>query len=267
MRLSPFATLDRLILTAPDPARVGWLRQWTYAHRGLHGPGRVENGPSAFRAAIAAGLGIECDIQRSADDWPMVFHDWDFARLIGRPEKTGALTRAEWRTLAYLESEDRPFDLTELLALVAGRVPLLIEIKSRRGYDVERSCARVAAALAGYDGRHAVMSFDPRVSRWFRRHAPQTVQGLVMREDEIGMTQRAWQRRAALWLAQPEFIAYHVAALPNPMIASLRKAGFPVLTWTVNSPATRAVAAAHADAPVAEGAGLDAVGPQAAEDA
>lgn len=253
---SLLSRLDRLIAGRPDPARVGWLRQWTYAHRGLHGAGRMENGPSAFRAALEAGLGIECDIQRSADDWPMVFHDWDFARLIGRPEKSASLTREEWRELAYLESEDRPLDLAELLAMVAGRVPLLIEIKSKAGYDVERSCQRVADALAGYDGMHAVMSFDPRVSRWFRRHSPQTLRGLVMREDDKGRTQKAWQRHLALWIARPEFLAYHIHALPSAMVASLRAAGLPVLTWTVNTPELLERAHIHADAPIAEGAGL-----------
>ena len=253
---SLLSRLDRAFAGPTDPGRVGWLRDWTYAHRGLHGPRAIENGPSAFRAAIEAGLGIECDIQRSADDWPMVFHDWDFARLVGRPEKTEALTRDEWRELAYLESEDRPMDLAELLSIVSGRVPLLVEIKSRQGYDVERSCRRVVDALGGYRGLHAVMSFDPRVPRWLRRHSPQTVRGLVMREDEHGYTRKAWQRHLALWVAQPEFIAYHVAALPSPMVSSLRNAGMPVLTWTVNSPEARAVADAHADAAIAEGAGL-----------
>ena len=252
----PSTLLDRLLAPPPDPARVGWLADWTYTHRGLHGPGAVENSPSAFRAAVAAGLGIECDIQRSRDDWPMIFHDWDFARLIGRPDKTEALTRAQWRELAYLESEDRPLDLTELLATVGGRVPVLIEIKSRRGYDVVRSCRLVVTALAGYDGPHAVMSFDPRASRWLRRHSPQTLRGLVMREDAYGYTQKAWQRHLALWIAKPEFIAYHVEALPNPMTTALRANGMPVLTWTVNSADARARAMRYADAPIAEGEGL-----------
>lgn len=253
---SLLSRLDRLIVDRPDPARVGWLRQWTYAHRGLHGAGRVENSRGAFEAALEAGLGIECDIQRSRDHWPMVFHDWDFARMIGRPERAEALTRAEWRELAYLESEERPLDLSELLALVAGKVPLLIEIKSRRGYDVEWSCRRVVDALADYEGLHAVMSFDPRVSRWLGRHSPATVRGLVMREDQHGYTQSPASRHLALWFAQPEFIAYHVAALPNRMVAGLRERGLPVLTWTVNSPQARAVAAQFADAPIAEGEGL-----------
>lgn len=240
----------------PDPSRVGWLEEWTYAHRGLHGPGRVENSPSAFRAAIDAGLGIECDIQRSRDHEAMVYHDWDFARLHARNEPGDTLNAAEWRALRYADSDEGPFALADLLALVAGRVPLLIEIKSRRGYDVERSCQRVIAALADYAGRHAVMSFDPRVSRWLRRHSPSTVRGLVMREDAHGHTQKAWQRQLALCIAKPDFVAYHVDALPNGLADCLRHAGFPLLTWTVNSPEALAIARAHADAAIAEGAGL-----------
>ena len=252
----PFTRIDSALAPSPEAERVAWLGQWRYAHRGLHGEGRIENASAAFRAALEAGVGIECDIQRSADDEPMVFHDWDFTRLIGRPEKTEALSAAEWRTLSYLEGEEAPIALADLLEMVAGKVPLLIEIKSRRGYDVGRSCAAVHDALAGYEGRHAVMSFDPRVPRWFRAHAPETVQGLVMREDEVGYTQKAWQRHAALWAARPEFLAYHIEALPNPMVANLRANGMPIPTWTVHSPELLERARLHADAPVAEGAGL-----------
>ena len=256
MRLSLFTRIDRARVPAPDPARVSWLREWTYAHRGLHGQGRIENGPSAFRAAVEAGYGVECDVQRSRDDWPMIFHDWDFTRLVGRPERTEALTAAEWKQLSYLEGEDAPIALSDLLKIVDGKVPLLIEIKSRRRYDVETTCERVADALRGYGGLHAVMSFDPRVSRWLRRNAPDTVRGLVVREDDIGMTQAAWQRRLALWIARPEFVAYHVEALPNPMVADLRTRGFPILTWTVASEAARETAMTYADALIAEGAGI-----------
>lgn len=253
---SLLSRLDRWLAPPPEPARAGWLKDWTYAHRGLHGPGRVENSPSAFRAAVEAGLGIECDIQRSRDGEAMVYHDWNFWRLHEHPQAGDMLDAADWRALRYADSDEGPFALAELLDLVAGRVPLLIEVKSRRGYDVERSCEKVVAALAGYAGRHAVMSFDPRVSRWLRRHSPQTVRGLVMREDAHGHTQKAWQRRLALWIARPDFVAYHVAALPNGFAATLRQVGFPLLTWTVNSPERRATARAHSDAPIAEGAGL-----------
>lgn len=253
MRSLPFTAIDTFLAPSPDPARTHWLGQWAYAHRGLHGEGRVENARAAFAAALAAGTGIECDIQRSADNVPMVFHDWDFKRLIGRPDRAEALTAAEWRKLSYLEHEDAPMDLAELLEMVAGEVPLLIEIKSRRGYDVETTCLKVRDVLDGYGGHHAVMSFDPRVSRWLRRHSPETVRGLVMREDRKGHTQTALSRRMALWIAKPDFMAYHIDALPSKWVAGLRDGGMPVTTWTVESEAERARARAFADAPIFEG--------------
>jgi glycerophosphoryl diester phosphodiesterase len=77
-----------------------------------------------------------------------------------------------------------------------------------------------------------------------------------MREDERGETQTPWRRKLALRIAQPEFLAYHINALPNRWVADLRAGGLPVLTWTVNSPETRTAGLAHADALIAEGAGL-----------
>lgn len=236
---------------------MGWLKSWSYAHRGLHGEGRIENSPSAFRAAVEAGLGIECDIQRSRDGMAMVYHDWDFVRLHGRVETGDVLDAADWRALRYEGGDESPFTLSDLLELVAGRVPLLIEIKSRRGYDVERTCERVADDLRDYAGSYAVMSFDPRVSRWLRRNRPETLRGLVMREDDRGYTQQAWQRHVALWIARPDFIAYHIAALPNGFAAGLRANGMPVLTWTVKTSTERLTANAHADASISEGAGLE----------
>ena len=253
---SLLSRLDRFLAPPPNPDRVGWLREWTYAHRGLHGEGVPENLLAAFAGAVERGMGVECDIQRSRDDAAMLVHDWELERLTGVTGPTASYSADELAQIAFLDSEHKLARLDDLLALVGGRAPILIEIKSRRRYDVEESCVAVRDALRGYDGRHAVMSFDPRVSRWFRRHSPQTVQGLVMREDDIGMTQKAWQRHMALWVARPEFIAYHVAALPNPMVSSLRDAGMPVLTWTVNSPELLAHARRYADAPVAEGPGV-----------
>jgi len=186
----------------------------------------------------------------------MVYHDWNFWRLHEQPQAGDTLDAAEWRALRYADSDEGPFALSDLLALVAGQVPVLIEIKSRRGYDVVPSCEKVIAALANYAGHWAVMSFDPRVSRWLRRHAPDGVRGLVIREDEHGSTQQSWQRQLALWVARPDFVAYHVKALPNHFAACLRSHGYPLLTWTVNSPETLAVARAYADAAIAEGDGL-----------
>jgi glycerophosphoryl diester phosphodiesterase len=232
------------------------LTGWEYAHRGKHGGGVPENSLAAAQLAIDAGMGIECDIQRSGDDQPMVFHDWDVARLTHGQGETGAMSAHDMALLQYRDSEERPASLSQLLDLIGGRVPLLIEIKSKAGYDVGRSCGLVADAVAPYSGQFAVMSFDPRVARWFRKNARGICAGLVMREDDHGNTQKPWQRRLAYWIAKPDFLAYHIAALPSQWVGKLRAGGLPILTWTVNSKETRARALQETDALISEGDGL-----------
>ena len=186
----------------------------------------------------------------------MVFHDWDLARLTGEQGATSDRDAPDLEKLRYVDSDQRPATLKQLLDLIDKRVPLLVEIKSKPGYDVELTCQAVAAEVADYSGDYAVMSFDPRVARWFRRNQPHICAGLVMREDEHGYTQKAWQRRLAFWIAKPDFLAYPIAALPSPWVAKLRAKGLPILTWTVNSSATRQRALECADALISEGEGL-----------
>lgn len=256
MRLSPFATLDRLLAPAAPPAQVAWLGSVAYAHRGLHGAGRIENSPSAFRAAIAAGLGIECDVQASSDGQAMVFHDWDLDRLTGESGAVRSRTRDALQGLALAGGEDRIWPLPKLLAEVRGRVPLLIELKSRRDVPIAPLCVAVGDALAGYRGNAAVMSFDPRVVRWFARRGGRLVRGLVVTEEgQRGYRGRGMQHWA-LWHARPHFIAYDVRDLPSHFAAAQRARGLPLLTWTVRTPELRRRAAAHANAPIAEADGL-----------
>lgn len=255
MRLSPFGPIDALLAPAPASDRVGWLGEWTYAHRGVHDGVTPENSIAAFSEAIRRGLGIECDIQRSSDDRAMVFHDWELDRLTEQRGSVSARPAGEIERIALRGGGNIP-TLDRLLELVAGRVPLLIEIKSRRQRPVGAVCLAVRRALEGYRGHHAVMSFDPRVSRWFSVHSSATVRGLVVtEEDNRGLGGRL-RRQSALWHARPDFLAYDVRDLPSAFAAAQRKRGLPVLTWTVRTPELLARARAHADAPIAEGAGL-----------
>ncbi len=254
---SLLSKLDRFFAPPPDPARVGWLGQWIYAHRGLHRPGTPENTLAGFAGAVAAGLGIECDIQRTRDGRAMLFHDWELARLTGKSGQLADYSSDELALIAFLQPDHFIARFEDLLGVAEGKVPILVEIKSKPKYDVEASCRAVRDALADYAGLHAVMSFDPRVSRWFARHSPATLRGLVMREDDRGHTQSGWQRRLALWHARSDFLAYHIDALPSAWVAGLRSSGMPVLSWTIDSPEKRALARVHADAPIAEGAGLE----------
>jgi glycerophosphoryl diester phosphodiesterase len=235
---------------------TGWLTQWEYAHRGLHDEGVPENSLAAAEGAIVRGMGIECDIQRSRDDHPMVFHDWELGRLTGRSEATEALDADNLETLRMLGTDQHPVRLATFLAKVAGRVPLLIEVKSLPDYDVEWTCVHVARLLQSYSGDVAVMSFDPRVPIWFARNAPETVRGLVGTDSYENGFEGVWRRSDVLTAALPDFLAIDVRDLTRVEAAAWRAAGKPLLTWTVRSPETRAIGLAHADALIAEREGL-----------
>jgi glycerophosphoryl diester phosphodiesterase len=248
--------LDHWLVPAPKAARVGWLKAATYAHRGLHGSGAPENSPTAFARAVAAGLGIECDVLRSSDGQAMVFHDWELDRLTADSGPLMDRGSAELGAITLTGSADTIPTLRQVLDIVGGRVPLLIEVKSRASVRVSPLCLAVRRQLEGYQGDIAVMSFDPRVSRWFARFSPHILHGLVMTEDGHRTGLSRLRRRIALWRARPEFLAYDIRDLPSRFAAAQRKRGLPVLTWTVRSSELAERAALHADAPIAEGAGI-----------
>lgn len=249
--------LDRLLAPPPQAEKVEWLKGVTYAHRGLHGPGLPENALSAFAAAIEAGYGIECDVQRSSDGQAMVFHDWELDRLTA---ETGLVIERSAAKLSQIKlignDEDLIPTLRDLLDLVAGRVPLLIEVKTRPSTRIPAICLAVRRMLEGYRGPVAVMSFDPRVSRWFARHSSHIVRGLVMMEEGSRTLFARTRRHMMLWQAKPDFLAYDITDMPSRFAGSQRKRGFPVLTWTVNTPDLLERALKHGDGPIAEAAGV-----------
>lgn len=246
---------------APGAARAGWLAGHEYAHRGLHGPGEPENSISAFAGAIARGMGIECDVQKSADGRAVVFHDWELGRLTAESGPVAGRKAADLAQIPLTGSSNRIPLLRDLLGLVRGRAPLLIEIKSKRDRRPAPLCLAVRRELEGYRGDHAVMSFDPRVAGWFRRHSPATVRGLVITEEDGRTFGGRLARHWSLWHAKPDFLAYDVRDLPSRFAAAQRRRGFPLLTWTVRTPELREIAAQHADAPIAEGAGVASIAP------
>lgn len=256
MPLSLFALIDRWFAPAPEPRKVAWIAEHGFAHRGLHARGMPENSLAAFGAAIERGLGIECDIQRSRDGQAMVFHDWELDRLTAQ---TGAVVQRSADELSRITlsgGEEGIPTLRQLLKLVSGRVPVLIEVKSRKDLRVVPLCLAVRRALEGYRGPHAVMSFDPRISRWFAEHSSFTVRGLVVTEEDDRALAGRIRRHLALWHAKPDFLAYDVRDLPSSFAAAQRRRGLPLATWTVRSAELRQRAADYADAPIAEGPGI-----------
>jgi glycerophosphoryl diester phosphodiesterase len=243
---------------APD-----WLTARPVAHRGLHDRSRgiIENMPAAAQAAISGNFGIECDIQLAADGEAMVHHDDALGRLT---EGSGALlgmSSRELRAIRFKDTPERMMSLGDLCALVQGRVPLVIEVKSHFDGD-RRLVARMVEILRAYDGPAAGMSFDPDQVLALRDMMPELPRGIVAERsyDEADWPEAtAAQRRGMLHLrhafrTRPHFVAYWVNELPAPAPWIARTIfGLPLLTWTVRTPEQRERAARHADQMIFEG--------------
>src|ERR1044071_8522100 len=150
---------SRALSKCPDGRPMAdWLTARPIAHRGLHdaSSGIIENTPSAFRAAVAGGYGIECDLQISADGEAMVHHDDALGRLTEGAGRLDAMTVEALQCVAFKSTADRMLTLGQLCDLVAGRSTLVIELKGRLPGDT-RLAARTAAVLAGYGGPVAAM--------------------------------------------------------------------------------------------------------------
>jgi glycerophosphoryl diester phosphodiesterase len=229
----------------PDPLNPGCQG---FAHRGLHGPGVPENSLAAFDAAVRYGAGIECDVRLSGDGEVMVFHDHDLRRLCASGlavEATAAKVLAGQRL--HDSGEHIPW-LGELLDLVRGRVPILIELKCRGG-NVARLAEAVAGEIGGYAGPVGVMSYEPKVGRWFARHRPYIRRGLV-----VSQRAPAWDRWTGIGVASPHFIAAQAGLLGGRWADRVRSKKW-LYSWTIATAAERAQAEVHADALIWEGDG------------
>ena len=227
-----------------DPGPAG------FAHRGLHdGATFIENSFVAFAAALERGAGIECDLRLTADHQIIVFHDADALRLCGAHAVIATSTLAE---LARFSVGNRPIPtLRQLLKLVDGRVPLLLEAKIDAKSDGRfwRFGPALLAALEGYRGAYGVMSFDPRLPRWLKTNAPSIRRGLVI-ADRLSR----FRRWGAMMLADPHFLAVDRAALAQPWVARARRR-LPDYSWTIRTAAERVAALPFADALIWEADG------------
>jgi len=240
-----------------------WLTARPVAHRGLHdaASGIIENMPAAARAAVAGNFAIECDIQLSADGEAMVHHDGVLGRLTEGSGRLREKTAAELKSVAFKATAERMMTLADLCDLVAGRVPLVIEVKSL--FDGDRKLVkRMAEVLSSYQGHAVGMSFDPDQVMALRELIPSRPRGIVA---ERHYTAQDWpqaspaQRRDMTHMrhflrTRPDFVAYYVDQLPS-LAPWLARNIFrcPLLTWTVRTPAQRAAAAQYADQMIFEG--------------
>ncbi len=228
------------------------------AHRGLHdrAAGIVENSRAAVRAAVAAGYGIEIDIQAAGCGEAMVFHDAKLKRLTGRRGLVANHSAAELGTFELTGGSETIPTLAEILAIIAGRAPLLIELKdadAMLGPTAGTLEARTAELLADYDGPAALMSFNPHSVAALARTAPGRPRGLTTCNFEGPEWPLSDTRRGELagfkdfGTTGSVFVSHNHRELDSPAIAALRTRGVPVLCWTVRKPAEEARARRVAD--------------------
>lgn len=235
------------------------------AHRALHDVAdqRPENSRAAIRAAMQAGYGIEIDLQLTSDGAAVVFHDYDLSRLTGRVGAVRQTTLQDLQQIALLHGDGEYIPtFTDVLALVGGQVPLLVELKDQDGAmgdNIGPLEAATAQALTAYTGPVAVMSFNPHSVAEMARLCPHLPRGLVT----DGYDPANWPLTAETCARLRDipdfdrveacFISHQVSDLTRPRVLELHQRGVPVLCWTVRSPEIEAQARSVADNVTFEG--------------
>lgn len=236
------------------------------AHRGLHGQGQdaVENSATAFALAIAGGFGIECDLQLTGDQVPLVFHDETIDRLTGQSGAVADISAEQAIRIPFSGSREGPITLPQMLNLVGGRVPLVIELKTQQTRNLALAKATMDA-LTGYQGVVAIKSFEPRLLTAMRSAGFTGPLGILIGPVSLGgepgdstATLQVAGRMALRQLiheppAQFDFISTAYSIIDLPAFNLLRRVGKKMMAWTIRSHEEAKNALDHADQIVFEG--------------
>ena len=213
-----------------------------YMHRGYHTVnGLPENSLAAFSAAMEKGYGIETDVQLSQDGIPVLFHDYTLTRMCGIDKKVADCTLAELQSYPLAGTEQRIPTLAELLSLIDGKVPLLIELK---GESTDTSlCPKAAELLDAYQGVYCVESFNPMLLSWYRKNRKAVLRGQLvtnlMKDKKKSRLRNFLLTHMLLnFLSRPDFIAYNERYPKLPSVRLCRRLGALGFRWTVKSQET-----------------------------
>ena len=215
-----------------------------YAHRGLHDneTDAPENSLPAFQKAVDAGYGIELDVQMTADGQVVVTHDFHLKRICGADAQVNELTYQQLRDYPILKSQERIPLFTDVLKLVDGKVPLIVELKCRNGSDP--IAAEADKILRQYEGAYCIESFDPRALMWYRNNRPDVIRGQLSgnlnREDSAvrGAMKAVYFLLSHLLadvVTRPDFIAYDIRYSGELSRKLCRLMGGTAVDWTVRT--------------------------------
>ena len=241
--LGGIATGFYLFASAPGiHKKTKWqhLTGWDYAHRGLYDNehGIPENSMAAFRRAVDKGYGIELDVHLTADNQLVVFHDDTLTRMCGMNKKISSFLYSDLMQLRLLGTEEGIPLFKDVLELIDGKVPLIIELKVD-GSNQNLLCPLVWQLLSRYKGDYCIESFHPFVLQWFKRHEPQVVRGQLScnffkENPHCDIVLFLMSNLMTNFFTHPDFIAYKYLDLDNPAVIYNRKL-FHIMTvvWTI----------------------------------
>ena len=203
---------------APAHEQLKPFMQQPIAHRGYfdNDSDAPENSLAAFQRAIDHGYAIEIDTQLTADDTVVVLHDKSLLRTSGIDKNVADMTDAELAQCRLFKSNQKVPTLQEVLDLIDGQVPLLVEIKGEAGDDVAAISAATAALLDNYKGAYVVQSFNPFALQWFMENRPNVPRGLLSKDFIADGEGQSWVNRFALTaqltnvVCRPNFISYEL---------------------------------------------------------
>lgn len=239
-----FMVLSYIYSIAPRMARrreCAEFTRWMYAHRGLWNSesGIPENSLPAFARAVESGFAIELDVQLTRDNRLVVFHDDTLERMCGVRGRVSSFTLRELKKFRLKDTGFAIPEFREVLEVVKGRVPLLIEIKLPTHNT--RTCIILNHELKKYEGKYCIESFNSLALRWFRRHRPGIVRGQLSdrfrKSDGVNLILRFLAARLMLnWVGRPDFIAYNYRYADKLGLRLQRKLfRAPVFAWTVQN--------------------------------
>ena len=217
-----------------------WIKSSYIAHRGFHSLDKSipENSLLAFKKAIDYGYAIELDIHILRDGNVVVFHDDNLSRICKKDWALSDVTYDQIKNLHLLNTYEKIPLLTDVLGQVAGKVPLLIELKPKGDYT--RLCEAFMVLIKGYTGQFAIQSFNPKIINWFRKNAPDIVRGQLAEyftdDDTISKFTKFLLKR--MWLnyfTKPDFVNYGLKDLPNKYAKKAINTGLAVIAYTARN--------------------------------
>lgn len=208
-----------------------FLKNGLIAHRGVH-ISAPENSISAFKEAIKKKYIIELDVHLLKDNTVVVFHDDDLSRMIGKNIKLKNCTYEDIKNLKLLNTDNYIPTFEEVLKLINGKVPIIVELKyDRRVGLLEKEVVKL---LDNYKGKFCIQSFNPLSIKWFKKHKPEYIRGLLLNRKPKNIIDKLCHTSFVLYLTKPDFLSCNYKLSNNKKIIKYMKKN-PVIAWTIRN--------------------------------